>query len=243
MPLNKRTHKVYEFDYTAEASQGDYDSLPKLFEQGPAMVVNARAMVNHANSYRGVLVGSAALTHNTHDNRLRIYVGHNDTPYRGARKYCAEMRAIGRSISEGYTRREAVVTAGPTDGEVIESIIGAPARILPPCQQCTELVEDSTIVISIGAEDDIFGVQTGKHLKEIHPAINPLKKKQRGKTEHPFVNEPVYNLSTLKWHQAEDVYGELAASLDPEAFNQLSELRLARAALAITALTANVSAA
>jgi cytidine deaminase len=236
--MQKRTHKVFEYDYTAENEAVNFDPLTKMFELGDTMAINARAMRKQAVSYRGVLVGSAVLAHNVEEQKLRVYVGFNNTPFKGAPKYCAEMKAIHKAEAHGYGRTEAVFTAGPSDPDVIESIVGVPVKILPPCEPCRGLNDDATVVISLGGEENIYGVHTGEQLKGRHllGSLIAARRRSSDKTT-PHNPEPVYDLAAVNWAQASEHYQDLTAQIKPEQFEYVDDLRLARAAAAVTVLT------
>ncbi|HEY4963070.1 MAG TPA: cytidine deaminase [Candidatus Saccharimonadales bacterium] len=226
---------VFEKDYSAEASAGNFDPLVTFFHNGEWMIINARAIrENYGRSHRNVFVGSALLANKPEIKKQRIYVGWNDSPYKGASKFCAEMRAIEIADKNGYTRREAIIVPGETDPEVIRSIIGVPSRILPPCEPCREILSDDTVVMSIGGKEDIYGAFTGRMLRRGGYLLGKLADVRRPSEDH-FVQPPIFDLGKLNWAVAEEAYRDFTAELKGDS-NLENELRFARAAIAVQVL-------
>ncbi|HEY1645629.1 MAG TPA: hypothetical protein VGF75_04590 [Candidatus Saccharimonadales bacterium] len=245
MSHNKIPTRINLLDYSHEPDPETFDPLLTMFDQGSTMTKLARTMaVKYAVSYRGVKVGEAALTHSVEERRLRLDLGYNVKPNREAPTFCAEMMAGGQAISEGFARREAFFTAGPTDIGKIESILGVAARILIPCQRrCSDLPEDSTIVFSFGTDEDIFSVHTGQKMREVHPQRQSWKPRNR-RDVHPLLQQPIFDLQSLDWPRAKEHYQDQMAEYDLSQFGSSPEdLRLVRATEAITALTTNVDLA
>jgi cytidine deaminase len=233
--------KVREIDLAPAYEAGNFDPLNTMFEYGPELVKNARGLRKDAVSHRNVRVGGAVLAHNVYDRKMRIYVGWNYSPYDGADKYCSEMRAIGHAITDGYSRREAVFVAGETDAAINESIIHLPSRILPPCEPCRELLEDETLVMAFGGEEDIYGAYSGRQLKGRHLLGSPVKVKPKRRTP-PVELPPAYDLADLNWAAAGDAYRDLTKGMN-SGYMYEDELRMARAEAAVKVLTSFALAA
>jgi cytidine deaminase len=235
MSKEKDTRLILELDYSAEAKAGNFDPLITFFHHGASMILNARAIrEKKSKSYRGVLVGAALLANNTEERKQRIFVGWNETPFKGASKFCAEMRAINAAFNSGYFRREAIIVPGVTDPKIIQSITGLPTRILPPCEPCREILADDTLVMSVGGNEDIYDAFTGKLLRSERHLLAPKGARPRQITS-TFEQPPIFDLGKLNWAHAEEAYRELTSNLVGDSIYE-EDLRLARANVAAQVL-------
>lgn len=105
------------------------------YERREALLERAARMQPMALSYRGFLVGCAALALNERGGR-RVCTGINVLPDRGLHTVCAEMGAIQSAIKHGYRRLIAFAVVGvpQEDGES-----GITSETLPPCGKCRKL--------------------------------------------------------------------------------------------------------
>jgi cytidine deaminase len=138
--VNRRTRSVFELDYSRNGDDELYDPLVLVFEMGPTMIDQARAIRRkEAVSHREVKVGAWALVNNEAEKKVRGYVGYNYSPLKGIQKHCAEMRAFGRGLSNGYSRRDAVIVVGEKDPEIIKSVSSVEWPTMHTCDPCTDL--------------------------------------------------------------------------------------------------------
>jgi cytidine deaminase len=223
---------VYEYDYTADLNTGNFDPLVNFFQSGASMVLNARAFRRKKGvSHRKVFVGAALMANNFEERKQRMYVGWNYSPFEGSGKRCAEMRAIWNAIGKGYTKRDAVVVAGENNPEVIRTITGIPSRILPPCEPCRDLLEDSTVVMAIGGVENIYAPFIGKALRS-GEHLAPLDRPQR---DDSIEMPPVYDLETFRWAKAEEEYRDKTSGITGISFSD-GGILLARANIAVQVL-------
>lgn len=139
----------------------------------PGMINQARYYSkNHARSYRGFFVGATAMFRRV-DDGLTVYHGWNHTPHRGAPKKCAEAQILEQAhLDEGIVRAGAFVVAATTLQNEIKSVVGEKIPTLPPCLPCvglfedSPLVDDSTLVFSVGNNVDVVQVHTVGGLRE-----------------------------------------------------------------------------
>jgi hypothetical protein len=89
------------------------------------------------------------------------------------------MRALGRAMSHGYTQQEGLVVAGPTDPDVIESIIRRITPTLPPCEPCSEIIHPGAVVLTIGGASNVAQAWTGGQLKELYTPVGLVSRRKR----------------------------------------------------------------
>ena len=235
MPL-KKSHHFFEIDYLALENGQPFDAVRLFLENGPIFIKSARAMQKkEAVSHRDVFFGAAALLNNVSQKKLRGYLGYNYSPVNGIPRYCAEMRAYGRGFTKGYTQREAFVIATPTDKDVIESINGVRTETAYPCvQRCRGLMEDATLVLTVGDKEPVYEVNTGRGIR--HMDYGPLSEERRSKRNKnaPIETVPIYDPNFTKWSGALAIYDELAVDLVD--IESIEDLRMARAEAAVSAI-------
>lgn len=232
------TRKIWEYSYGPQASLEEFDPLSVFFMMGPEFIKQARSTrEREAVSYRGVLVGACALVTDTQRHRTGAYIGFNNTPRRGAPKHCAEMRALGRAMSSGYSQQEAVIVAGPTDPKVIESITGRSTPTLPPCEPCTDIIQDAAVVLTVGEEANTAQAWTGAQLKQIYTPTTAVTRRRRAEDR---LNKPLPGAFEIPidhmaeyWHHAGEAYETSSAGIQADSNRQL---RMMRAQAAIEAL-------
>ncbi len=178
-------------------------------------------------------MGAAALVNNIDEQKIGIVGGYNDTAFKGDSKHCAEMRSFGRGKREGFVQREAIVVAGPTDPDIIYSINGMHTPTLYPCSPCTELLENATVVITVGEEADTYEVHTGLELNQKRDAIAHQTKRSQKRDGLPFETRPIEDPNFVHWTGSRALYEELTNGLQ---LVNYEELRLARAQAAVAAL-------
>jgi hypothetical protein len=215
--------------------------LALVFEGAPQLIRGARSFrKKYGRSHRGVLFGAVALLGN--GSETKTFGGFNFSPVEGMQKFCAEMRAIGKGTSEGFTRQYAVIVAGPTDPAVAESVNGTSSPIPHPCHPCPDcrhLLAGSALVLTVGGEarednrDDIYEAHTGQQLREIYDSPQSSAKgrrRRRMSSVVPDINpvfDPNFNLLTSKRGEYLELSHELPRDLSE------NELRLAQAELAV----------
>jgi hypothetical protein len=190
MPLEQAPTVMEYVHYTFLKGDSDYfDSNIVLLNTLDDMVTSARSMADKfAVSWRNVKFGSTALVNSTANENLGIAFGYNYSPEsNSSHKYCAEMRADGNGRSSGYERLDAVVLAGTTDPETLESIYHYATPTAEPCDPCLDsVVRDSTVFLSVGQDVDTMEAHTGAEMKKIR-ALNTqaLTKKGARKVKVP----------------------------------------------------------
>jgi hypothetical protein len=103
------------------------------------MAESARAAARRlAVSYRGFLVGAAALVALPESDRVVLLQGANNSPYRGAPKRCAEVHIMDQIDTLGSVGARILVCciAGPSDPELIEGVTGRATLTLGSCSGC-----------------------------------------------------------------------------------------------------------
>jgi len=229
------TRKIVEIRYeNGSEIHEQFDPLSILFEMGPFLIKNARAIrEKYATSYRNVLVSASALVRNTQEQKMRAYVGFNNTPYQGAQKHCAEMKSFGQADHDGYRRHDAVIVVGPTDTNMIEGITGIATPTLYPCDSCLDLLDDATVVVTVGAEEDVYEAHTGAELRHQRYVLQGATKRKRQELLANQSAEAIHDPNFIHWTGGRAVYETLVSHFD---VNSLEDLRLARAEAAVAVL-------
>ena len=237
--VTRRTLKIAEFNY------GDlvepFDPIDYGLTMAQEMIRGARnAREQYAISYRNIpfLVGAALLANNTETNQVGIFLGFNNTPFKGPKKFCAEMRAT--QTSKGYDQREMIVIAGTEDLDEIMGVNehGLSTHTLPPCASCRHgHIDDASLVLTAGWQNDRIQAWTGKSVKAFfdRPVQQYDRRRNRRNAYTPpqqpelidFSNDPL-----LYWALVHKEYREREADIrvDTE-----GELRLKRAEAAVDA--------
>jgi cytidine deaminase len=148
-------------------------------------------------SYRGFIVGAAALAIDRSGTKTGIYVDGNYTPFEGAEWNCAEKRLLEKVEERGFERIEAIAVSGPfqPDGE---SLLMSPT--LHPCGRCrrrlqaSPLTHPNTLIASVNLSETRYELFTIESLSKFHETGEP----------QPF---PVY-------HPALEQYWRLALEFD-----------------------------
>lgn len=218
------------YNFLLREPNDTYDPLADFIEQADYFIQAARGVrKKDAASHRDLLVGACVLANNTEEGVLRAYLGFNDSPRKGVKKRCAEKRATERAIGAGFTRREAFVVAGPTDQATIESVVFKPMPLLPPCDVCRELIDDSAVVMAVGEEDNALQIYTGQQLrKTFEQPIEFEKRRRKRQTATPELPQPIeFRPGDHKfWRDVGDAYAELDLGLHADSER---EMRLRRA--------------
>jgi cytidine deaminase len=205
------------------SSYGDkFDPLSLLFDLGPFLIGAARAIRRkEAVSYRGFLVGAVAISTNELAGELGAYIGFNYTPYGGMPKRCAEVHSRGRAISDGRNRLDVCIAAGTTNVDDIEGVNYERTPTLRPCDNpCLPLMEDATVIVSVGANDDIYEAHTGEQLREIRQqrdsnALLGQYSRKRKQAEGAYTPQPVpvCDPGFVDWPARKTLYEELTTHL------------------------------
>lgn len=218
-----RPRLVQELNYSYIESDGhEFDPHSLIFEWGPTCIATARGMrKKHADNWRKFHVGGATVSVDGRGKRAAIFVGANSKPTKEALKKCAEMDAIGAAKREGYFYTAAIFVAATTDTELIKDITGLSTPTLHLCDPCRGLISESTVVVTVGAEEDIFEAHTGKEMWELYadPTIE----------QHEAIVDPGFT----RFAGSRALYGSSVAPLlqAPE-----SATRMMRAEAAVRAL-------
>jgi cytidine deaminase len=200
MPI--RTRSVGEFQYRAlEESKSAHDRLWLAMALGPVLIETARGVRKRAVSYRGFLVGAVAVADYPEETILRCYAGVNHTPTKGAPKFCAEKEAIGKARAKGPIELPMLFVAGSSNVEEIKGVNSVPASTLFPCRDaCMPLIQDSTVVVSVGAEEDVYQVHTARQLRQgvyRRPNSYVPNEKRRPPIQNPAIYDPGFSLFAL----------------------------------------------
>ncbi len=242
----RATRKIWEVSYGSEEGLPSVDPRGFFFIMAPEFIRQARSTrAREAVSYRDTLVGGTAQVTNPNRFSSRAYIGFNNTPYKGAPKHCAEMRAIGRGMQDGYTQQEAIVVAGPTDPDVIKSIIGKVTSTLPPCAPCSGIIQESALVLTIGETDNIAQAWTGNQIKQLYKPVGLVGRRKReealAKKPSPQQFEiPVDHTAEFWANAAEEYAGKAALILaqypEEQRLENMYDIRLAQAVAAVDSL-------
>lgn len=236
--INKLSSKVHEIDYSEYHEK--FDPLTVLFDNAEYLVGAARGIQSKdAESYRNFLVGACALMNNVQDKKLRVYVGFNSTPKPGDPKYCAEMRAIGRAIGQGFTQCEAIVVTGTTDMKKIEEVNHERTPTLLPCNLCLKIIDEAAVIVSVGEDQDIYEANTCSQIRGRRYAMSHTERKARRRGEVVTPIRLIEDPGFVQWAGGRAMYEELTQDLEAGPNNGL---RLARAELAVVTFQAAIAA-
>jgi hypothetical protein len=101
---------------------------------------------------------------NGRDKKIGAFVGANQKLSKDTPKRCAEMKALGEAKKADYRFPLAIFVAGTTDRELIKDVTGHATATLSPCEPCSHLMHESTVIVAVGHDEDVFEAYTGKEL-------------------------------------------------------------------------------
>ena len=187
----------------------------------PLLVEKARnaAKSGISFSYRGFLVGAAAIAYDTNPENPRIgtFTSGNfkaklsdeelcDADVADIPKICAEMDIILRASMRDFERIGILVIAATTNKERIKAVTDLAGATLEPCDECenvmrrSDLVDSQTMIMTVGSGDDIFQIQDFRSLARRYRSIN------RG--GHPRDLE-IHPYSSYAWERRQKRYEEI----------------------------------
>lgn len=161
------------------------DIYATILGRVPLLVERARhaAKSDLSFSYRGFLVGAAAIAYDPDPEKPRIgtYTSGNykaklsdedrsDADVLDIPKVCAEMDIVMRASMDDFERIGIFVVAATTNKERIKAVTELAGATLEPCNECesvmrhSDLVDGQTIVMTVGTGNDIYQVQSFKNL-------------------------------------------------------------------------------
>jgi hypothetical protein len=191
----------------------------------PTLVSNARfAALNLADSHRGFKVGASGLAYDTtaYTQRVGTYTNGNfkalipeefdpehevgDIP-----KNCAEMGVIIGAANHSMERFALIAIAGTTQRKRIEGVTGVRSATLQPCDECSRVmsedsvVDDNTILLTVGSGADIFQVQSFGEYR---------KRREEYEQTGQFIDIPVYRYTSFLWGAVVSRYAGLVSERD-----------------------------
>ncbi len=247
-----RAHALVEQVMDAEIREFDYrrhDIHATSLGLVPLLVAKARlAAQNYGDSWRGFLVGAAAIAYDISPDHPRygIYAGGNfrarhgedyDTDHDAPDmpKLCAEMDIMMRADNDDMQRIGMFVVAATANHQRILNVTKVRSDTLHPCQDCEDvmkgspLVDKDTLIVTVGAGKDIFQVQSYKEFRDRY------KKVRRGLK---FEDADTYHYSHDEWADREAHYRQLVKKnraggsvYSPDVRREVKRRRLALAAI------------
>jgi len=217
----------------------------------PGSVEGARnaAMDDRSRSHRGFKVGARAVAYSLdpENPRIAIYTSGNykikvreeereEVDVEDVPKNCAEMDIVMRAALDDMERIGVFVVAATTRADRIKAVTDLAGSTLEPCEECekvmrhSDLVDDQTIIMTVGTGDDIYQVQNFKNLKARYRLL------REGKTPPPL---PTYRYSPLLWEDRQRRYVRErdAAGLSPNASGRSKRDERVCRELALAAMT------
>ena len=142
---------------------------------------------------------------------------------------------MGRGFRDGFSERHAIVVAADNDPDIIKSINGVVTPTLYTCKDlCAPLLEAPSVVLTVGARQDLYEVHTGAAMQHLPYGPERLKNKHQDHSAQPtFETVPVEDPGFLKWAGSIAVYDEIMHGVTAESYNQL---RMKRAEAAVVTL-------
>lgn len=205
-PLQLDAERVQEFNFShLVENDGFFDPHTLIFDMGANLIEIARAIRGkYANSYRDFKVGAATISINESRHRAAAFVGANSKPTPSSEKFCAEKQAVGSARANKFMYTPAVFVVGSTDKKEIEAVTGLATPTLHPCTSCRNLLSESTVVIPVGADEDVYEAYTGKHLWELYDDIANVSSDN---------HQPINDYQFMKLSEAKSIYLESTVHL------------------------------
>ena len=160
------------------------DPFAKFIELVPMLVEKARRSEQfEGHSYRGFHVGAAALAYDALANRIGVFSGANykdkisedereHTDLHDIPKVCAEADIVARASDAGFSRIIGFLVVATTNRQKIKEVTGIATATLEPCNDCIRIfdknpiVGNRTMVVTMGAKENIYQAQTVGEIKE-----------------------------------------------------------------------------
>lgn len=172
----------------------------------PILVEKARNATKSSQSisYRGFLVGAAGIAYDSDPTSPRIgtFTAGNykaklredqrsDADVEDIPKFCAEMDIAMRASIHDFERIGILVVAATTNPDRIRAVTELAGPTLEPCEECehvmqhSDLIDDQTIILTVGSGDDICQVQNlaslASRYKSLRDGVSPKPLKK-----HPY---------------------------------------------------------
>ena len=206
------------------------DPYSIFLEKIPSMADDARyASEADGFSYRNFLVGAAifAVDKSTHET---ITLASGNLKVKSTKeKVCAEKRVLNKAKKAGFDTAIGLVIAGVSDVELIKEVTGVPTPTLHPCHDCRGLfdehsmVNDDTLIISVGLEEDIYQVHNFREMYNLY-----------ADNSNEILDQPTGH-GFNDWNQTVEMYNHLAWAEDTVPHSgQRSRSQLAQMALMAT---------
>jgi hypothetical protein len=239
----------------AEEEAGQYDFAHQdvhatLIGMVPVLAEKARhaAKSGLSFSYRGFLVGAAALAYDTdpENNRIGVFAAGNfkaklredqrdDTDVEDIPKFCAEMDITMRASMRDFDRIAMFVVAATTKAERIRAVTPLAGATLEPCEECenvmlhSDLVDDRTIIMTMGSGEDIFQIQNFASLRARYDSV------RTGASLDDLKRIPY---SSIAWEQRQQRYVDARerAGISPNVYERSAEQEKECQDLALTAM-------
>lgn len=148
-----------------------FDHEITAYQEIPAFLDRARRAAElHAVSYRDFKVGSSAYVINEAGDKVGMFFGANNTPYKGAPKRCAEMEVLDKAREAGFDKVIAMATFGPSEHGDVNPLA---TKTLHPCAECRTLfdndplIRNTTLFVTSNAEGDIE-MMLSEELRDLH---------------------------------------------------------------------------
>jgi len=145
----------------------NFDPYRAFIEDVPDMVRKARdARKYSAYSYRDFLVGGSVFAWTIGTTETAVFSSGNTKTTKNKQKVCAEPKLLQHARKAGYSALIGLVVVGTTNRDEIKGVNKYDAPTLHPCVPCQTdllgngLVSDDLIVITAGAEHDIYQVHS-----------------------------------------------------------------------------------
>lgn len=203
------TEKFIEQNYSTNVRAGQYfDPYELIFQWGKSAIATARATRDRrARSYRNFKVGSAVISVNDEKHEAAGFVSANSKLSKEDDKICAEMNIVGEAKKQGYDYHVGLFVVGTTDPEEIKEVTGLATPTLHPCEPCRALIDEATVVISTGYDEDVYEVYTGKQLWNVYaePEVKQKRNRRRSEQQNKLVQDP----GLVQFMGADAVYSEL----------------------------------
>ncbi|HXR50341.1 MAG TPA: hypothetical protein VN778_04925 [Verrucomicrobiae bacterium] len=219
----------------------------------PMLVAKARlATAHYGDSYRGFLVGAAAVAYDTSpDNpRIGIYTSgnfkatHDEEDYDPTHdavdipKVCAEMDILLRADHDEMQRLGIFVVAATTNHQRILEVTKVRSATLHPCWDCEEtmkgssLVDNDTIILTVGAAKDVYQAQSYAEFRKRYKQVRHGNDFEDAEThEYRAADWP---FRQLLYKQLVKKHGRGGNVYSPDARRELKRRKLALTALRAT---------
>lgn len=142
------------------------------------LIIQARrAAREEGRHYNGFLVG-AAVSAIMPNGSTNVFTGANNSPYKGAPKYCAERKAVERAKAAGAVRIVAMAVVGPLKSDDESGKMG---MTLHPCGVCRNgvlrdsLIDNGSVIITVQFNNgDDIDVEMERAVIEVHSLMGIL---------------------------------------------------------------------